>query len=76
MAANTPGPSLNVYEVCCVLCAAKLEESTSRINVRGCSEFPIEEELNKPRIAGLIEHKSRIRELRFKTKNFIQKGRF
>ena len=60
MAANTPGTLLNMYEVCCVLCAAKLKESTSRINVRGRSEFPIEEELRKLPIAVLIDDKSRI----------------
>ena len=60
MAANTPGTLLNMYEVCCVLCAAKLKESTSRINVRGRSEFPIEEELRKLPIAVPIDDKSRI----------------
>ena len=59
MAANTPGPSLNIYEVCCVLCAAKLEES-------GRSEYTIEEELNKLSIAVLIDDKSRICKLCFK----------
>ena len=60
MAANTPGTALNMYEVCCVLCAAKLKESTSRINVRGGSEFPIEEQLRKLLIAVPIDDKSRI----------------
>ena len=60
MAANTPGTLLNMYEVCCVLCVAKPKESTSRINVRGRSEFPIEEELRKLAIAVPIDDKSRI----------------
>lgn len=59
MAANTPGPSLNIYEVC-ILFTAKLKESMSRINVPGCSEFPIEEELSKLPIAVLIDNKSHI----------------
>lgn len=35
----------NMYEVFCVLCAVKLDDKASRINVRGRSSFPIETEL-------------------------------
>ena len=47
MAANAPGLSLNIHEVCC-------------INVHGRSEFPIKEELSKLPIAVPIDDKSRI----------------
>ena len=47
VAANARDPSLSIYEVCC-------------INVRGRSEFPIEEELSKLPIAVPIDDKSRI----------------
>ena len=33
------------YEAVCVLCASKLIDKNSRINVRGCLSFPIEEEI-------------------------------
>ena len=47
IAANARDPSLNIYEVCC-------------INVRGRSQFPIEEELSKLPIAVSIDNKGRI----------------
>ena len=36
-----------MYEVFCVLCAVKLDDKASRVNVRGRSSFPIEVELRK-----------------------------
>ena len=48
------------------LCAVKLKESTPRINVRGRSEFPIEEELRKLAIAVPIDDKNRICKLSLK----------
>ena len=38
---------LLMYERFCVLCCRKLDDKTSRINVRGQSSFPIETELRK-----------------------------
>jgi len=38
---------MHMYEVSCVLCAVKLDDKASRINVRGRSSFPVESELRK-----------------------------
>ena len=50
MAATSHGIAvrkMHMYEVFCVLCAVKLDDKASRINVRGRSSFPIETELRK-----------------------------
>ena len=44
---GTVNSSMHMYEVLCVLCAVKLKDKASRINVRGHSTFPIEAELRK-----------------------------
>ena len=38
---------MHMYEVSCCLCAVKLDDKASRINVRGRSSCPIETELTK-----------------------------
>ena len=40
MAATSHG-KMHMYELFCVLCAAKLDDKASRINVRGRSSFPV-----------------------------------
>lgn len=50
MAATSHGNvtgQMHMYEVFCVLCAVKLDDKASRINVRGRSSFTIETELKK-----------------------------
>ena len=51
---------MHMYEVVCVLCAVKLEDKASRINVRGCSSFPIETELRKLPLKLAIDDNTRL----------------
>ena len=37
----------HMHEVMCVLCPIKLEDKALRINVRGRTSFPVEDELKK-----------------------------
>ena len=51
---------MHMYEVFCVLCAAKLDVKASRINVRGRSSFPIETELRKLPLKLAIDDNTRL----------------
>lgn len=51
---------MHMYEVSCVLCAVKLDDKASRINVRGRSYFPIESELRKLPVKLAIDHNTRL----------------
>ena len=51
---------MHMYEVFCVLCAAKLDDKASRINVRGRSSFPIETELRKLPLKLAIDDNTRL----------------
>ena len=57
---GTMNSSMHMYEVLCVLCAVKLEDKASRINVRGRSTFPIEAELRKLQLNVAIDDSSRV----------------
>ena len=63
MAATSHGlvaEKMHMYEVFCVLCAVKLDDKASRINVRGRSSFPIEVELRKLPIELAIDDNTRL----------------
>jgi len=51
---------MHMYKVFCVLCAAKLDNKASRINVRGRSSFPIETELRKLPLKLAIDDNARL----------------
>ena len=63
MAATSHGivvEKMHMYEVFCVLCAVKLDDKASRINVRGRSSFPIETELRKLPLKLAIDDNTRL----------------
>ena len=63
MAATSHGlvvGKMHMYEVFCVLCAVKLDDKASRINVRGRSSFPIEVELRKLPLKLAIDDNTRL----------------
>ena len=63
MAATSHGIAvgkMHMYEVFCVLCAVKLDDKASRINVRGRSSFPIETELRKLPLKLAIDDNTRL----------------
>ena len=51
---------MHMYEVSCLLCAVKLDDKASRINVRGRSSFPIETELRKLPLKLAIDDNTRL----------------
>lgn len=59
MAAMSHG-SVVMQQVFCALCAAQLNQSTSRINVLGRSLFPVENEVRKLQLNVLIDEHTRI----------------
>ena len=63
MAATSHGSvhgGMHIHEVVCVLCAVKLEDKGSRVNVRGRTSFPIENELRKLPMNVAVDENSRI----------------
>ena len=63
MAAGSHGivvGKMHMYEVVCCLCAVKLEDKASRINVQGRSSFPIEAELRKLPLKLAIDDNTRL----------------
>ena len=63
MAATSHGSvhgGMHIHEVVCVLCAVNLEDKGSRVNVRGRTSFPIENELRKLPMNVAVDENSRI----------------
>ena len=57
---GTVNSTMHMCEVLCVLCAVKLEDKVSRINVPGRSTFPIEAELRKLQLNVAIDDSSHV----------------